>query len=167
MVYWDKFSTAEWKVQKEVFEKQRIEEEELEARTLDHLRIGEMQPERDHQFEGKNTFTGEFQNMRWRDARDGGYFSFVMNTKNSTEANLICTYFGSDGGKRSFRILVNNVEIAKEILKAKKPNSFYDETYAIPTALLKNENQITIQFVADPGNTAGGLFDCRLVKPQN
>ncbi|MEN2416359.1 beta-L-arabinofuranosidase domain-containing protein [Flavobacterium mesophilum] len=167
MVYWDKFSTDEWKVQKEVFEKQRIEEEELEARTLDHFRIGEMQPERDHQFEGKNTFTGEFQNMRWRDARDGGYFSFVMNTKNSTEANLICTYFGSDGGKRSFRILVNNVEIAKEILKAKKPNSFYDETYTIPTALLKNENQITIQFVADPGNTAGGLFDCRLVKPQN
>ncbi|WJS93830.1 glycoside hydrolase family 127 protein [Flavobacterium johnsoniae] len=167
MVYWDKFSTDEWKIQKEVFEKQRLEEEALEARTLDHLRIGEMQPERDHQFEGKNTFTGEFQNMRWRDARDGGYFSFIMNTKNSAEANLICTYFGSDGGKRSFRILVDNVEIAKEVLKAKKPNSFYDETYKIPSNLLKNKSQITIQFAADPENTAGGLFDCRLVKPEN
>ncbi|MBZ4037447.1 glycoside hydrolase family 127 protein [Flavobacterium sp. 17A] len=167
MVYWDKFSTDEWKVQKEVFEKQRRDEEALEARTLDHLRIGEMQPERDHQFEGKNTFTGEFQNMRWRDARDGGYFSFVMDTKNSPEAYLICTYFGSDGGKRSFRILVDNVEIAKEVLKAKKPNSFYDETYKIPSNLLKNKSKITIQFAADPENTAGGLFDCRLVKPEN
>ncbi|WP_343590937.1 DUF6805 domain-containing protein [Flavobacterium sp.] len=167
MVYWDKFSIDEWKVQKEVFEKQRLEEEALEARTLDHLRIGEMQPERDHQFEGKNTFTGEFQNMRWRDARDGGYFSFIMDTKNSAEANLICTYFGSDGGKRSFRILVDNVEIAKETLKAKMPNSFYDETYKIPSNLLKNKSKITIQFAADPENTAGGLFDCRLVKPEN
>ncbi|WP_431241883.1 hypothetical protein ACQ9BO_18185 [Flavobacterium sp. P21] len=43
-------------------------------------------------------------------------------------------------------------------MKAKKLNSFYDETYTIPTALLKNENQITIQFVADSGNTTGGFL---------
>ncbi|MDQ6473009.1 glycoside hydrolase family 127 protein [Flavobacterium sp. LHD-80] len=167
MVYWNKFSTDEWKVQKAVFEKQRLEEEALEARTLDHLRIGEMQPERDHEFEGKNTFTGEFQNMRWRDARDGGYFSFTMETKNSPQANLICTYFGSDGGKRSFSILVDGIVIAKEVLKSKKPNSFYDETYVIPKELVSNKTKITIKFLADQGNTAGGLFDCRLVKPEN
>ena len=164
MVYWDRFSKKGWEKQKAVYELQLKKEEELEARTLDNLRIGEMQPERDHELTGERTFTGDFQERHWRDARDGGYFSFVMDNKGAENAQLICTYYGSDGGNRKFSIQIDGKEIAREKLKAKHPHEMYDEVYEIPSDLIKGKNRITVTFQAAPGNTAGGVFGCRLVK---
>ena len=50
----------------------------LEDRTIDRLRLGEMQPERDHSFAGEHLQGGEAHGRQWRSAEDGGYFSFVM-----------------------------------------------------------------------------------------
>lgn len=164
MVYWDRFDNQGWLEKKAAFELAKKRQEELEMRTLDNLRIGEMQPERDHQLKGENTFTGDLQDAHWRDARDGGYFSFLMNTKGTTDAELVCSYFGSDGGNRKFNILVDGTSIATEKLEAKKPGEMFNQIYKIPAALLQGKQQITITFKADPGNTAGGVFGCRLVK---
>ncbi len=164
LVYWDRFSKEGWEKKKAEYELQLKREEELETRTLDNLRVGEMQPERDHELKGERTFTGDFQEMHWRDARDGGYFSFKMDTKNATAAELICTYFGSDGGNRKFSIQVDGKEIAREKLEAKHPNEMFNQLYDIPEPLLKGKQQIIVTFKADPGSTAGGVFGCRLVK---
>ncbi|GAJ22849.1 unnamed protein product, partial [marine sediment metagenome] len=48
----------------------------LEARTIDHIVLGRMQPERDHNFKGEKANKGIFRSRHWRDARGGGWFSF-------------------------------------------------------------------------------------------
>lgn len=163
-VYWNFFSQNEWQKQQQVFEAERKAEEELERRTLDLMRIGEMQPERDHNFRGERTNTGEVDGIRWRDAVNGGWFSFTLNTKSAAEATLQCTYWGGDGSGREFDILVDGDKIATERLKVQSKPGAYTIDYPVPSALLKGKQQVTVRFQALPGKTAGGLFGCRLLK---
>ena len=40
------------------------------------------------------------------------------------------------------------------------------DLYAIPEELVRDKQIITIKFQAKPGNTAGGVFGCRLLKAE-
>ncbi len=163
-VYWDFFSPSEWKIKQQEFEAARKAEEELNTLTLDIFRVGEMQPERDHDFEGERTNTGEVDGIRWRDAVNGGWFSFTLNTKSATAAQLQCTYWGSDGGNREFDIIIDGQKVATEKLTPQQKPGTYNILYAVPENLLSGKQQITVRFQALPGKTAGGLFGCRLLK---
>ncbi len=164
IVYWDVFTKDEWTAKKQVYEAELKRLEDLEKRTVDIMRIGEMQPERDHNLQGEKTNTGEAFNRKWRDAVDGGWFSFTLNTKSNTNLQLNCTYWGSDGGNRVFDILVDGVKITTQKLESEKPNTFFDAVYNIPSNLLAGKQIITVKFQAQPSKTAGGLFGCSLVK---
>ncbi len=164
IVYWDKFTTEGWNEKKKEYEAEIKRQEEMKARTVDMLRIGEMQPERDHNFKGEKTNTGEAFGRKWRDANDGGWFSFTLDTKGNTNLQLVCSYWGSDGGNRNFEILVDDVKIASQKLQSEKPNNFFDVSYDIPQKLLEGKQPVTIKLQALPGMTAGGLFGCSLLK---
>ena len=166
-VYWDFFTVDEWKLKEQQFEAERKAEEELNARTLDVMRLGEMQPEREHDLKGEQTNTGSVNGMRWRDATNGGWFSFTMNTKNAQAAELQCSYIGKDGEGREFEILVDGQKIATEKLSVKTAPGIYALNYAIPAGLLNGKQYITVKFQALPGKTAGGVFGCRLYKQKS
>ena len=80
---------------------------------------------------------------------------------------LLCTYWGSDAGPRKFDILVNGPRIATEKLNQKHPGEFFDVEYALPEGMTAGQSKITAKFQADPGQIAGGLFDLRVLKPNN
>ncbi len=164
IVYWDKFTTEGWNERKKEYEAELKRQEEIKARTIDMIRIGEMQPERDHNFKGEKTNTGEALGRKWRDASNGGWFSFTLGTKGNSNLQLVCTYWGSDYGGREFEILIDDVKIASQKLESEKPNQFFDVYYDIPEKLLQDKKSITIKFKAMPGKIAGGLFDCRLLR---
>ncbi|MDF2192792.1 glycoside hydrolase family 127 protein [Paraflavitalea sp. CAU 1676] len=165
-VYWNFFSKEAWKEQEVAFEQERRAAEALDKRTLDNMRIGEMQPERDHDFAGERTNTGEVDGIRWRDAVNGGWFSFALETKGATAAVLQTAYWKGDGGGRDFDILVDGVKIATEQLKVRGQSGTYSIEYPIPATLLKDKSKVTVKFQALPGKTAGGLFGCRLLKAE-
>ena len=77
-VYWDVFTPASWAAQQQIYEQRKKEARELETHTVDVLRPGEMQPERDHAFTGEKLHTEEEHGRKWRVAGPGGYFSFTM-----------------------------------------------------------------------------------------
>ncbi len=77
---------------------------------------------------------------------------------------LQCTYWGSDSGARTFDILVGGEKLATQTLNNDKPGEFFDVTYEVPAALTKGRKSVTVRFQAQPGNMAGGLFDCRMVR---
>ncbi len=163
IVFWDKFTTEGWNEKKKEYEAELKRQEEIKARTIDMIRIGEMQPERDHNIKGEKTNTGEAFGRKWRDASDGGWFSFTLDTKGNSDLQLVCTYWGNDYGNREFEILVDDVKIASQKLESEKPNQFFDVYYGIPEKLLQDKKSITIKFQAMPGKMAGGLFDCKLL----
>ncbi|AQQ08227.1 hypothetical protein L21SP3_00003 [Sedimentisphaera cyanobacteriorum] len=163
--YIDAFSPEQWQKKKGEYLKKQKELRQLEQRTVDVLRIGEMQPERDHNLTSSKSRTGEFSGRKWRDAYDGGWFEFEMDASPDKPLELICTYWGSDAGNRRFDILINGKKIAEQVLKNNRPAEFFSAAYPIPESLTEGKSKVTVRFQAKPGSTAGGVFGkCRLVK---
>ncbi len=163
-VYWDVFTPQQWTVQKKIYEAEKMKQQELEARTVDNIRIGEMQPERDHELVGEKTTTGDEHNRKWRMAADSGYFSFTMKVDPSANNTLVCTYWGMDNRGRIFDIYINDIKIATEDLNKYKSSKFYEITYPISLDLTKYKLTAKIKFVPKAQNSAGPLYDAKIVK---
>jgi len=163
-VYLDVFSPDEWTKREAEIRAEYEREQKLAARTTDILRIGEMQPERDHRLRGERTSAGEFNGRKFRHATDGGWFSFEMKVDPQATHELLCTYWGSESGQRNFDILVNDTKIATQKLLNNQPGKFFDQSYPIPAELTRGKDRVTIKFQAHPGNFAGGVFGCRIMR---
>lgn len=163
-VYLDRFTPEDWgKREAEIrAEEKRIKE--LEARTVDVFRVGEMQPERDHNVKGEKSDPVEALGRKLRHAYDGGWFSYEMKVDPVKSNELLCTWWGSETGERSFDILVDDTKIATQKLLSNKPGQFWDAIYPIPGELTQGKEKVTIKLQAQPGNFAGGLFGSRILK---
>ncbi|HOV75702.1 MAG TPA: glycoside hydrolase family 127 protein [Candidatus Hydrogenedentes bacterium] len=165
-VYWDFFTEEEWKKRQDEYRAEEERRKALEARTIDFVQPGEMQPERDHAMDGENTRCGEHLGRKWRDAADGGRFAFTLKTAPDAPIALIVTYWGSDAGPREFDLLVDGAKIATQKLDNLKPGEFVDITYPIPSELTKDKGNARVTFQAHPGMMAGGVFGCRVVRAE-
>jgi DUF1680 family protein len=163
-VYWDVFSPESWKQQQVKYAAEKKQQQELDARTTDILRQGEMQPERDHEFTGEKTSTEEEHGRKWRMAWPEGYFAFQMKVTPDSKHSLQCTYWGMDNRGRNFDIVVDGTTIATEDLNKFKESRFYHVSYAIPENLTKGKERVNIRFVPKANNSAGPLYGCRMVK---
>jgi len=147
-VYWDLFTPTTWAVQQERYKEDRVKAQELEDRTIDRLRLGEMQPERDHSFTGENLHSGEVHGRQWRSTEDGGYFSFVMKVDSSASNTILCSYWGDDHRGRIFDIQIDGQTIATQNLGSFKQSKFYDISYPVPQELVRGKQSVTVKFVA-------------------
>lgn len=140
---------------------------ELQKRTLDRVIPGEQQPEADHFIQSERSRTGNFMDYFWRDAQSGGFFSYQFSTKGAEDLSLMVRYWGAEQGRRAFTITVDDVELVSENI-ANRWNSerFIDVTYPIPATMLKGKTHIRVAFKAVQGNTAGSVYDVRLVTGQ-
>ncbi len=154
----------QWVAQKKIYEEEKQRKKELELHTVDELRIGEMQPERDHNLVAERTFTGDDHNRKWRTAEDSGYISFEMKIDPSEKNTLLCTYWGMDNRGRNFDIYVNDIKIASEDLNKFKSSKFYEIAYSIPQEITSNKTSTVIKFVPKPHNTAGPIYGAKIVK---
>jgi DUF1680 family protein len=157
-VYWDLFTPQGWGEQQKVYEAERKRRHEIEVRTVDLLRLGEMQPERDHAFTGDKLNTGEEHNKKFRVAYPGGYFSFNLKVDPAVINNLLCTYWGMDNRGRTFDILVDDVKVATEDLNKYKASKFYEIVYAIPADVTKGKTTVKVTFKPANNNMVGPVY---------
>lgn len=163
-VYWDVFTPDEWAVKQKQYEQERANARKLEESTVDILRMGEMQPERDHDFTGEKIFAGDSHNSKFRSTRDGGFFTFKMKTDPTQNNTLICTYWGMDNRGRVFDIFVNDTLLATEDLNKYKESRFYQILYAVPRSLTENKQEVLIRFIPKPNNSAGPVYNVRITR---
>ncbi|HNT89592.1 MAG TPA: glycoside hydrolase family 127 protein, partial [Candidatus Hydrogenedentes bacterium] len=167
VVYWDLFTPEQWEARQTAYREEQARRQALDARTLDYVQPGEMQPERDHAFEGENSRHGMHLDRAWRDAADGGWFAFTMKVSPDRPVELICTYWGSDAGGRVFDILVDGERIATQSLETPQdPGTFFDVAYPIPPEHTRGKDRVRVTFQARPGMMAGGVFGCRTALPR-
>lgn len=163
-VYWDVFTPEKWVVQQKIYEEDKKKERELEERTIDVLRVGEMQPERDHNFSGENMETGSDHNKKFRVANNGASLNFAMKVDDKLSNTLIASYWGMDNRGRTFEVIVDGKTIATEDLNKYKESRFYDISYAIPVELTKGKKSVVIKLQAKEKNSAGPVYFLRMVR---
>jgi hypothetical protein len=166
IVYWDVLSEAQWTARLEELQAEQARENALNARTVDRVMIGEEASERAHAMAGDKTGAGDYGDRHWRHAVDGGWFSYELKVLDGRPMKLVCCYWGSDVGPREFDILIDGKKVATQKLNNNRPDQFYDEVYPIPADLTKGKAKITVRFQGHPGNMAGGVFDCRVLKSE-
>ncbi|MCX6599999.1 MAG: hypothetical protein NT025_00325, partial [bacterium] len=162
-VYWQLSDLAHWETrQRQIAAEERLERE-LDARTVDRVRIGEQQPEIDHnlRFEQSQSGGGP-QGRRWRDAQNGGWFSYEMKLPPAgTKAAVRALYWGKDGG-REFAIQIDGKLIATQKLEGGKED-YYGVEYPLAGTLEAGRDKATVRFQARPGMAVGGVYDLRIV----
>ncbi|HLA83251.1 MAG TPA: DUF6805 domain-containing protein, partial [Thermoguttaceae bacterium] len=94
------------------------------------------------------------------------WFSYELKALEGRPLDLVCCYWGSDVGPREFDVLVDGKKLATQKLNNNRPDKFYDEIYRIPGELIQGKAKITVRFQGHPGNMAGGVFDCRVLKSE-
>jgi len=163
-VYLDKFASADWARHESEILAEQERERALAARTLDVLRIGEMQPERDHDLQGDKTSAGEATGRKWRHAIDGGWFSFKLKVDPAAPTDLLLTFWGGESGKRTFDILAGDQKLSTQTLLNNRPGQFFDVAIPLPESATRGKDAVVIKLQAHPDNWAGGLFGARTVR---
>ncbi len=163
-VYWDVFSPETWATQQKVYEEERVKRKELEEKTTDILRIGEMQPERDHDLKSEGSKTGEDHNRKYRIVDDKGYMSFNMKVSAEGKNTLILSYWGMDNRGRTFDIMIDDKLVATEDLNKYKSSRFYDISYPLPEPLTQGKQTVVVTFRPKPSNNAGPVYGVRMIK---
>ena len=168
MMYWLALSEDSYKAYLDGLAKEEKERQALEARTVDKVQPGEQQPETDHKMETDRSQTGNSNDVFFRDASDGHFFSYLMQTGGQTDLSLRLKYWGVGEWKtHEFDIFVDDV-LVKEVNNTGKYriSEFKYETYPIPAELLKGKQQVRVKFVAKPRKQIGEIYEVRLVKNQ-
>ncbi|MCR4770610.1 MAG: glycoside hydrolase family 127 protein [Bacteroidaceae bacterium] len=166
MIYWLALNEESYKDYINNLAQQEKEREQLEARTTDKVQPGEQQPETDHKMETDGSNTGNTNDVFFRDARNGHYFSYLMQTGGQEKLSLRVKYWGQDDWKSSeFYILIDG-QLMKSINNTHKwrTSQFKIEEYEIPSEMLKGKTQIRVMFKSHQGRQVGEIYEVRLVK---
>jgi hypothetical protein len=166
MMYWLALSEDSYRGLLNDLTKAEQERQALEARTVDKVQPGEQQPETDHKMETDRSNTGNTNDCFWRDASNGHYFSYLMQTNGEENLSLRLKYWGVGEWKsHEFDILIDDV-LVKSVNNTGKYriSEFKYEVYEIPSELLKGKTEVRVKFVAKPNKQIGEIYEVRLIK---
>ncbi len=138
--------------------------QERAARVVDEVILGDTASESSHQLQGQHSASGSHLGKFWRDASQGGQFSYQMKVQNDVPLSLCVTYWGSDSGNRVFDILLDGQKLATEQLEGSKPGEFFEVEYPISADAVKGKQQVTVTFQAHPEAMAGGIFGLSVMR---
>jgi uncharacterized protein len=168
MMYWLSLTNSGYKAYTDSLAQIEKAKLALEKRTIDHVATGEQQPETDHALQKENSGTGNDLNEFYRDASNGGYFSYDMATNSETRISLFIRYWGAEWGSRRFDIFIDDEKLLTEDNTNKWNQSlFKDVVYSIPDSMVKGKTHIRVKFQSYPGSTAGAVYMIRLLRQED
>ncbi len=163
IIYWpvetqESFAAIQQKLAEEEAAKQALAQQ-----TVDMVFPGEQQPESDHFVKSENSRIGVYEGNHWRDATEGGWFSYDLKDMKHEAKFLRVMYCGYNGGRR-FSIEINGEKI-KDVVLESKADVFYTLDYTIPEDIVKNSDGVlVVKFITEGDSVAGGVFEVRLMK---
>ncbi len=165
MMYWLSLTNSGYKAYTDSLAKIEAEKLALEKRTIDFVAPGEQQPETDHAMQKENSGTGNNLNEFYRDARNGGYFSYDLATGSEPDLSLFVRYWGAEWGNRKFDIYIDDEKLLSEDNTNRwKQSMFKDVVYTIPNSMIQGKSHIRVKLQSYPGSTAGAVYMVRLLR---
>ena len=166
MMYWLALGEKDYKAYTQKLADEEKARQALENRTVDKVSPGEQQPETDHRMETDNSDKGNTEGIFFRDAKDGHYFSYLMQTKGETDLSLQLKFWGQDEWRTSeFDIYIDD-RLMTSVNNSHRwrTTQFKTVDYAIPSELVKGKKEVRVKFVAHKGKQVGQIYGVRLVK---
>jgi DUF1680 family protein len=162
--YWDLFTPSQWEEREQEIAAERERVRKLDEATVAFAQPGQMQPERDFNFQGEETWAIDEAERDGRIGRD--WFSFDLPVDASAPMVLAVTYrSGNRPRDPKFDILVDGERIADDqTLKSDRPARFYDEQYPIPARLIEGKKKVTVRFETTEGSAIGPVFGLRMMR---
>jgi hypothetical protein len=136
----------------------------LQARVVDEVSPGVPQSENAHGLQFHISNNGPYGTNHFRDAYQGGFFSYTMKVLPDRAMSVNCRYWGNDTSRRNFDIVVDNQIIGTQKIDFNVPGHYFDVEYKIPAGLTKGKTQVTVEIAAHPGMVAGGVFAVQTLK---
>lgn len=162
-VYFPIFSEAQWKTEEAGFLAGERTRAAIAARTVDVLELGEMQPERDHDFKTNHSDLLAWNGRSGRQAwwGQGNYLEFRLAVRSGPMA-LQALYWGEEVDK-NFVILVDGQLIATERRAAKPEKKFVTVEYPIPPQLTQGKSSVTVRF--ETRGSDAPVYEARMLGP--
>lgn len=172
-VYWDFFTEEKWAETEIEYHKAREKIRILDDCTIDFVQLGEMQPERDHHFQGELTSVGTVNNRAFRQAGTDGWFSVDLNVlslmKESPQGDrmLVITYTSaSEISGCKFDILLDGAKLADSIQGILEQDKFYNVNYVLSDEMIAGKEKVTVTFKAHPAHRVRRVFGLRMVNKE-
>lgn len=167
MVYWMALSNVQYRVYLDSVSAAEKEKLALEKRTVSFVAVGEQQPEVDHAMQSDRSRKGTAQDHFYREASDGGYFSYSMATGKETELSLLVRYWGAEWGNRKFEIYVDD-QLLEIVDNSNRWNQsrFFDIAYRIPSGMLQGKESVRVKFKALKGVATSPVYYVRVVRDE-
>lgn len=161
-VYWDVYSPTEWAMAEEKRNAELERIAQLDSKTLDYIVLGEMQPERDHNFDGEHTRFGEGYLRKYRFAYENGWFAFDMKCAHDGATQLLLTYYGGDTRKYTFDVVIGDWK--QSVSLHEQTEGFVEHIIDVPLEVTKGKDKVRVMCKADDKNRVSNLYNCRLIK---
>ncbi|MBI4918253.1 MAG: glycoside hydrolase family 127 protein [Acidobacteria bacterium] len=161
-VYWDHFTPQEWARQAAAIAADRERQRRLALATVAFVQPGEMQPERDFNFQGEDTQPDRAAGRACR--RGSKWFSFDLPVEASRPMALVVNYYHDEWRTRTFDILVNGEKVGEQVVERGGVPHAFDVTYQIPAALVRGKQAVTVRFQATGGNEIAGVYGLRMIR---
>ncbi len=165
-IYWDLFTQSEWEQKKAQYAAEQERQRKLEAATVAFAQPGEMQPERDLNFQTGDENARPINNEGRPGRFARSWFSFAMPVDPAHPAKLVVTYYSAERrrGPARFEIQVEGQRIGQEQLENSEPARFFDVEYAIPAGLIQGREKVTVRFQAAEGSSTAGVYGIRIIR---
>ncbi len=163
--YWDLYTPAEWEVRAATIRAAQEKQRKLEAATVGFAQPGQMQAERDANYQGENAAPTQVNSRYGR--RGTGWFSMDLPVDPARPMILVVTYAGDERANRTFDILIDGAKLATQAVDRRSPEKnigFFDVEYALPTDVLKGKQKVTVRFQATGGNEIAAVYGIRTVR---
>ncbi|MBO9623829.1 MAG: glycoside hydrolase family 127 protein [Sphingomonas sp.] len=163
-VYFPRFTEAQWKTEEAAFHAENEARAALEARTVDVIQLGEMQPERDHAYRANHSdlFSWGGRSARQLPWGTGNYMEFTLAVRPGP-MQLAALYWGEEVNK-NFDVSVEGTRIASERRATPAEKRFVTVTYPIPEALTRGKDKVTVRF--ETRGTDAFVYEARMLEAQ-
>jgi len=132
-VYWDLLTQPEWEKKAAEYAAERDRQRKLELATVAYAQPGEMQAERDFNYQGAED--GAVERVMGRPGRRGRtWFSFDLPVEPARPMVLVVTYYSGErrSGAATFDILVDGQRVGQQEVTASSPERFLTSSTQFP-----------------------------------
>lgn len=162
IIYFPQATELEVKALQEKMEIEEAEKLKLNNRTVDKVVCGEQQPESDHFVQSKNSETGFTDDIHWREAKDGGWFSYDLKNIGGNAKELYLKYFNRNR-ERKTEIYINDQKIADLEVGHGNNEEILTTVFILPESELAKEKLI-VKFVTKSEFMIPRIAEVRIIK---